>query len=59
MDKEFRDLMEKKFVKLKTAKWYDAPFPMDEHEARIWNQGRSELMLWVLEMIPIEEVIND
>jgi len=55
MDKEFKDLMEKKYEELKGAKWHDAPFPMDEYEANIWHRGRLELMQWVLEMMPSEE----
>lgn len=55
MDKEFRDLLEKRFVELQKAKWNDAPFPMDEDEAAIWHRGRLELMQWVLEMMPTEE----
>lgn len=52
MDKTFRDLMEKKWAEVKKAEWVDAPFPMDEYEARIWNRGRRELMQWVIEMMP-------
>jgi hypothetical protein len=53
MDKDFWELLEKKWVEIQAAEWSDAPFPMDEYEAMLWNRGRRELMQWVIEMMPV------